>query len=279
MPLPAELISILPTILSLIVIEALLSVDNALAIAALASHLPKDQQKLALRLGILGAYVFRGIALLLVALIIANPWLKLLGAAYLLYLMASHLCHHDEFDPAVAAKRRARKKPGLIGAIVQIEVMDLSLSLDNVVAAVALDQRLWVVCTGVFIGILALRVAAGYCIQLIEKHPILGVTAFLLIGYVGLILLVEIVSEMNGRPVHITSFQKFAGIAAIVTISLLYEKKGIVWRIFRPLVRVGKPILVAIDVVVGAIFWPAAKAIEWLGKKFERPAVASPPAE
>src|SRR4051794_29629685 len=91
MPSTAELLEVLPVIVSLIVIEGLLSVDNALAIAALASHLPRRQQKLALQLGIVGAYLFRWIVLGFVSLIIANPWLKLLGAAYLIYLMASHL--------------------------------------------------------------------------------------------------------------------------------------------------------------------------------------------
>ena len=76
MPPLNEIIEVLPVIVSLIVIEGLLSVDNALAIAALASHLPKHQQQLALKLGIIGAYLFRGLALFFVSLIISNPWLS-----------------------------------------------------------------------------------------------------------------------------------------------------------------------------------------------------------
>ena len=56
---PGELSEATLIILSLILLEGLLSVDNALAIAAMASHLPEKQQKLALKLGIIGAYVFR----------------------------------------------------------------------------------------------------------------------------------------------------------------------------------------------------------------------------
>jgi len=59
------LVEAIPVIISLIVIEGLLSVDNALAIAAMASHLPGRQTYSALRVGIIGAYVFRGRALLL----------------------------------------------------------------------------------------------------------------------------------------------------------------------------------------------------------------------
>src|SRR4051812_11318192 len=84
-------------ILSLIIIESLLSVDNALAIASLASHLPEHQRALALRLGIIGAYAFRGLALLAASWIIDNNWVKLIGAAYLIYLMCMHLgCHPEE---------------------------------------------------------------------------------------------------------------------------------------------------------------------------------------
>lgn len=184
----AEFAEAVPIIISLILIEGLLSVDNALAIAAMANHLPEKQKYLALRLGILGAYVFRGVALALASFIIENPWLKIIGAAYLIYLMCRHFTGRDHGDgPGSVSPDR-----GFWGTIVAIEIMDLSLSVDNVVAAVALSPKLWVVCTGVFIGILALRFVAGACIKLLEKYPVFEHTAFLLIGYVGFILVAEL---------------------------------------------------------------------------------------
>jgi predicted tellurium resistance membrane protein TerC len=134
--------------------------------------------------------------------------------------------------------------------------MDLSLSLDNVVAAVALDKRLWVVCTGVFIGILALRFFAGYCITLIEKFPILKHTAFLLIGFVGVILLVEIMLEYTGIHFHIDSIQKFFGILAIIAATLWYERSVLGRKALTPVVNFGRPVLRSTDVVIGWIFWP-----------------------
>jgi len=76
------------------------------------------------------------------------------------------------------------------------------------VAAVALapkdlvtgEREMWVVYTGVFIGILALRFLAGYCITLLNKFPILAKTAFLLVGYVGFILLAELISASRSTP-------------------------------------------------------------------------------
>lgn len=79
-PTAAEWITAIPVIISLIIIEGLLSVDNALAIAAMAKHLPGRQKYLALKYGIIGAYVFRGLCMWWAAWIIANPWLKIIGA-------------------------------------------------------------------------------------------------------------------------------------------------------------------------------------------------------
>lgn len=277
MLIPAEVIEIIPVLVSLVVIEGLLSVDNALAIAALASHLPKHQQQLALKLGIIGAYLFRGLALFFVSLIIANPWLKIIGSAYLIYLMASNLAAKSEGeDDEEAEGKERKKKPGLLLTILQIELMDLSLSLDNVVAAVALDKRVWVVCTGVFIGILALRFLAGICIRLIEKFPVLESTAFLLIGFVGAILLVEITLELNNIHFLISSTQKFIGILIIVGLSLLYSRSAAARTALSPVIAIGRPLMILLDRITSFIFWPAAKTIHFGKELFARKQVALP---
>lgn len=195
--------------------------DNALAIAAMAKHLPGPQQKKALKYGIIGAYGFRGLCMWGAAWIIANPWLKIVGAAYLIHLMASHFSGQEnedgDDDPDGGGKQR-----GFWMTVLAIEILDLTLSVDNVVAAVAIDSRLWVVCTGVFIGILALRFLAGYCIKLITRFPILEHTAFLLIGFVGFILIVE----LTWPEIHVSALQKFVGILIIVVLTLIYEPRA-----------------------------------------------------
>lgn len=238
----------LPVILSLIIIEGLLSVDNALAIAAMAAHLPHHQKFWALRVGIIGAYVFRGLALLFAGYIIQNPWLKLVGAAYLIHLMAHHLAMahknaHAEQNGTDTIKR------GFWGTVASIELMDLSLGVDNVVAAVALSDEFWVVCTGVFIGILALRFVAGYCIGLIEKFPILEHTAFILIGYVGLILVTELTFHVD-----ITTLMKFVGIVSIIGFSLLYSRNESVKAVSKPILRVLMLPIRLYDLIIGNLF-------------------------
>lgn len=268
-PSHQELVTAIPVIISLIVIEGLLSVDNAMAIAAMASNLPKHQQKRALKLGILGAYVFRALALLFVSWIANNPWLKMLGAFYLIYLMCEHLVHEEEdADRETGAKAVAAK--GLISTIFSIELMDLSLSVDNVVAAVALDKRLWVICTGVFIGILALRFLAGYCITLVTRFPILKHTAFLLIGFVGFILLTEIALESMGIHFHIGSVQKFIGILIIIASTLWYERSVIGRKLLSPVVAVGRPVLYGLDKVIGWMLTPITFPIRMVSHLWKR---------
>lgn len=257
LPNSAELSSAIPAILMLIVIEGLLSVDNALAIAAMANHLPGKQKYMALKLGIIGAYLFRGICMLFAAWIIANPWLKICGAAYLVYLMSQHFTGGGDEDND--GKPDSPNQRGFWATVIGIELMDLSLSVDNVVAAVAIDDRLWVVCTGVFIGILALRFVAGACIKLLEKFPILADTAFVLIGYVGAILVFELLSDPKSGfqvfpgPVHVGAGRKFIGIVIILGISILYSRSPAAQNALRPLFKALHVPMKLVAMVVGLV--------------------------
>ncbi len=279
MPTIAELGEAFPVIVSLIIIEGLLSVDNALAIAAMARHLPEAQQKLALRWGIIGAYGFRGLCMAFAAWIIENPWLKIGGAVYLVYLMCKHFSDAEEEGAEGGVGEVAAK--GLIATIFSIELMDLSLSVDNVVAAVAMSPKLWVVCTGVFIGILALRFVAGFCLKLIEKFPILEETAFLLIGYVGFILVFELLSDPASGlqvlpgPVHVSALQKFIGIVLIMAVSILYSKSLAFQKVLRPLLKVFSPLMWLVSHLVGfvltVLFWPFTFLLRLFSSKKDAP--------
>jgi tellurite resistance protein TerC len=280
LPLPtsAALIEALPVIISLIIIEGLLSVDNALAIAAMANHLPERQKYLALKFGIIGAYFFRGLCLAFAAWIIENPWLKIGGAAYLVYLMCDHVHSKGNESDNGSAKIVER---GFFGTIASIELMDLSLSVDNVVAAVAMSPKLWVVCTGVFIGILALRFVAGACIKLIEKFPILEHTAFLLVGYVGFILVFEILSDPHGGfqlipgPIHVSTWQKFIGIAVIVALSVLYSRVPAFKKTISPILRILKIPAHGVALAGRSVLLPFRILFGLVKKCFARPTSAA----
>jgi YkoY family integral membrane protein len=264
----AELIPYLkesaPVIISLIIIEGLLSVDNILAIATLAAQLPDKQKKVALRMGLAGAYVFRGVALFFVGFIMANMWIKFIGAFYLIHLMAEHFSNyaatHDE-DP----ETNPTKPRGFWPTVFAIQLMDLSLSVDNVVTAVAMSPDIRVVVIGVCLGLLTLWMFASLSLKLVEKYPILQHTAFLLIGYVGMILLAEMAAEYAFHTqLHITPGQKFIGIAIIMALSVWYSRSATFEKLSAPFVRIANMPMIAYAKVscalIGMILWPFKKA-------------------
>jgi tellurite resistance protein TerC len=286
MPSIPEIIQALPIILSLVIIEGLLSVDNALAIAAMASHLPGRQKVLALRWGIIGAYAFRGVALAFASFIIHNPWLKIVGAAYLIYLTAHFFAEKARKSAAEddggtdSLNASALAQRGFWGTVASIELMDLSLSVDNVVAAVAMSPRLWVVCTGVFIGILALRFVAGVCIKLIGRFPILESSAFLLIGYVGCILIAELTAHhvfALAAPLHVSSLQKFLGIAIILALSIGFSESRALRTFLSPFLRLGRAPLIAFAAVCNAVFKTLLAPVHFFLQLFKRKETVADP--
>lgn len=190
-------------ILNLILIESLLSVDNAAVLATMVMDLPKEQRAKALKFGIIGAYVFRFICLLLASWIIQVTWLKAVGGLYLVWLCFSFFkgkATPKKEDDLLEKKQNwlYRVTLGRLGnfwsTVLLVEIMDLAFSLDNVLAAVAFTENMDItprqsftlVCIGVFIGILTMRIVAQGFIGLLERFPFLDKMAFIVIGILGL---------------------------------------------------------------------------------------------
>ncbi len=182
-------------VFNLIIIESLLSVDNAAVLATMVMDLPAHLRSRALRYGIIGAYVFRGLCLLFAAHLIQVWWLKPLGGLYLLYLaydfIQSKSTPQTEDDTLNKQEKWFyRITLGWMGpfwaTVVAVEVMDLAFSMDNVFAAVAFTDNIYLICTGVFIGILAMRFVAQWFVRLLERYPYLEYSAFIVIGILGL---------------------------------------------------------------------------------------------
>jgi len=183
-------------ILNLIVIESLLSVDNAAVLATMVMDLPKNQRDKALKYGIIGAYVFRGICLFLAAWLVQIWWLKPLGGLYLLYLAVDYFIKKSKKEEGADEEVDKSKSwiykstVGLIGSfwatVALVEVMDLAFSIDNVFAAVAFTDHIWLIYIGVFIGILAMRFVAQAFVKLMEKFSFLETVAFIVIGVLGI---------------------------------------------------------------------------------------------
>ena len=139
--------------LNIIILEIVLSIDNAAVLAAMVKELPKEQQKKALTYGIAGAYLFRGLALLFASVLIKLVWLKVAGGLYLMYLAYNALSTNVEQGGESKMTIKIPFLSALWSTIVAIEMMDLVFSIDNVFAAVAFTPNLWLICGGVFVGI------------------------------------------------------------------------------------------------------------------------------
>jgi YkoY family integral membrane protein len=172
--------------LNIMILEIVLSIDNAAVLAAMVKELPKDQQKKALTYGIAGAYLFRGLALLFASVLIKLVWLKVAGGLYLMYLAYTALSTNVEQGGESKMTIKIPFLSALWSTIVAIEMMDLVFSIDNVFAAVAFTPNLWLICGGVFIGILAMRFATTKFVKVLEKNPILERVAYWVIGALGL---------------------------------------------------------------------------------------------
>lgn len=184
---------------NLIIIESLLSVDNAAVLATMVGDLPREQRQKALRYGIIGAYVFRGLCILFASYLIEVWFLKPLGGLYLLYLVFDHFRDKSAAPEEGVDKQQSwvyRHTLGLFGqfwaTVALIELMDLAFSIDNVFAVVAFTDNLILICLGVFIGILAMRLVAQAFVLLMGKYPFLETAAFVVIGLLGLKLLLSL---------------------------------------------------------------------------------------
>lgn len=178
-------------IISIVLVEVILSVDNAAVIATMVRDLPPKQQKKALSYGIIGAYVFRGLALIFASFIIDIWWLKPIGGLYLIWLCISYFKNTSNDDTDIKKENNwlYKKSIGVFGifwsTVIAVEFMDLTLSVDNVFAVVAFSDNIILIIFGVFIGILAMRFVAQRFVKLMEKYPIMETSAFIVIGLLG----------------------------------------------------------------------------------------------
>jgi YkoY family integral membrane protein len=186
-------------ILNLVLIESLLSIDNAAVLAIMVKDLPGKDGQRALRWGMIGAFVFRGLCLLLAAWLVNFWWLAAIGGAYLLWLGIGHFTKSNDTveemsEPGDSKIIKFMKKLGLStfwATVVLVEIMDLTFSIDNVFAAVALSDNIYIVWIGVFIGIVAMRFVSGVFLKLMQKYPSLENSAFIVIILLGIKLVVS----------------------------------------------------------------------------------------
>lgn len=199
-------------VLTLLLLEAVLSFDNAAVLAAMVRKLPVRDRRKALLYGLVGAYGLRFAAILLASFLIANPILKVIGGGYLVFTGVKHfvtIARHKgsgHTAPELSTGLLVRMGiPALVAVIVQIELIDLAFAIDQVIVAVAFTPKIWLIVIASFIGILFLRIAAAYIARIMDWLPLLEHMAYVAVIYVGvkLILLYPMAFLNDGQGVHI----------------------------------------------------------------------------
>ncbi len=244
-----------PILASMALIEVLLSVDNLIVVSKVASHLPPQKRNLALGIGAVGSYIFRAIALLVTApLISGHAWAKILGALYMVHLMACHFTSHRSENDS-----QKDVEWGLGRTIFTVLLVDFTLSTDNIIAAVSMSKHIWVVCSSVVFGIIFVRILGSLTVRVVRKFPILSDSIYVLVGWIGVLLFTETVSKTL-QISHLTDLQKFLVLIEILLVTLVYDASPFIQRIAAPLLqRVCLPLLRLINFPLSIVFWPIRK--------------------
>ncbi|AFZ51852.1 TerC family protein [Dactylococcopsis salina] len=181
----------------LVTLEAVLSADNAIALAAIAQGLEGQKlQRQALNFGLVAAYVLR-MTLIFTATWVIQFWqFELLGAAYLLWLVFNYFLSGDEEDE----NNPKAKFTSFWQAIPMIAFTDLAFSLDSVTTAIAVSEKTWLIITGGTIGVITLRFLAGLFIRWLDEYVHLEDAGYITVGFVGLRLLLRVIAPSLVPP-------------------------------------------------------------------------------
>ncbi len=181
----------------LVALEAVLSADNAIALASIAQGLEDEKlQRQALNLGLLVAFGLR-ITLILAATWVIQFWqFELLGALYLLWLVFQHF----KSNPGADGEHHGPRFTSLWQAIPLIALTDLAFSLDSVTTAIAISDKTWLILTGAGIGIITLRFMAGLFIRWLDEYLHLADAGYITVGFVGMRLLLRVIAPEQVPP-------------------------------------------------------------------------------
>ncbi|MCU0535905.1 MAG: DUF475 domain-containing protein [Hydrococcus sp. Prado102] len=174
----------------LVAMEAVLSADNAIALAALTQNLQRPTlERRALNIGLGLAYVLRMLLIASATWIVQFWQFELAGALYLLWLAWQYFTTEQPDGSHHSTQARS-----LWQVIPAIALTDLAFSLDSVTTAIAISQELWLIILGGTIGVIALRFLAGLFIRWLQEFTHLEDAGYLAVALVGLRLLLRVVS-------------------------------------------------------------------------------------
>nr|WP_295973994.1 TerC family protein [uncultured Bacillus sp.] len=217
---------------SLVILEGLLSADNALVLAVMVKPLPEKQRKKALFYGLFGAYAFRFIAIGIGVFLIKLWWVKVIGAAYLAWLAVRYFLDRRKENSNDEAEAKGIRKEGLFirlfgnfwGTVASVELMDIAFSVDSVLAAFGISEKVWILLLGGMLGVLMMRGIAGIFLKLIERIPELETAAYVLILIISVKMFLSIFDILISHELFFLLILGTFGVTFLI--HMLNKKKG-----------------------------------------------------
>lgn len=206
------------TLLVIIVLEGILSADNALVLAVLSKHLPEEQRKKAISIGLLFAFVFRLGAIFFISFFSESWVVQAIGALYLIYVCISHVLKKEEAEIEGAGASYGE-------TIRKIAFADIAFAIDSILAAFALvivlpvtpemgeiggmaAPQFIVIVLGAIAGLIVIKFASEAFVKLLHARPKLETAAMLIVGWVGVKLLMHALVHEN-FPLQNAAFTDF----------------------------------------------------------------------
>lgn len=225
-------------LVTLILLEVVLGLDNVIFISILSSRLPQHQQKKARRIGLILAMFIRLALLTVIAWILrltndlfTIPWftepdykmgisgkdlILVLGGLFLIYKSATEIYHKMEGDEGDQEKNM--KAVSFSGVIVQILLLDIVFSVDSIITAVGMVKELWVMYTAVVVTVAIMLFAAEPISKFVNKHPAFKMLALSFLLLIGVSLIAE------GFEVHIPKGYIYFSMAFALFVDVLQLK-------------------------------------------------------
>lgn len=188
---------------TLTVLEIILGIDNIVVISILAGHLPAERQHLARRLGLALALITRLLLLFSLSwlagltkplfsvfqLDISFRDLVLMGGGLFLLAKGTMEIHHA--IELTEEERQLKKVVTLAGVLTQIILLDLVFSLDSVITAIGMAQKLEIMAAAIVIAVMVMLAGAGPISRFIHRHPSVKILALSFLLLIGVTLIAE----------------------------------------------------------------------------------------
>lgn len=215
-------------LLTLVVLEVILGLDNVIFISILAARLPADQQKKARNWGLGLAMVMRLALLAVVSWIMklegtlftiwdqdisGKDLILIVGGLFLIYKSATEIYHKMEGEEG--DKSGKIKANSFRDILIQILLLDLVFSVDSIITAVGMVKEIWIMYTAVIITVVIMLVAAGPISRFINRHPAFKILALSFLLVIGMALMAE------GLGVYIPKGYIYFSIAFALVVDLI----------------------------------------------------------